>query len=143
MIKQINKLVKTFIKSEQDLVLENLISDLQKQIFLMFYMQKMKRKDIEKELKISRYKLETNLEIIRQKILKIPEFDCKFNLEEASEKQIRNRCQRLGKSKEYEDFCVLAFYKKLKKKEIADIMCIDIETVRKYKSIRRKELEKD
>lgn len=141
MIKQINRLVKTFIKSEQDLVLDNLISDLQKQIFLMFYMQKMKRKDIEKQLKISRYKLETNLEIIRQKILKIPEFDCKFKVEEASEKQIRNRCQRLGKSKEYEDFCVLAFYKKLKKKDIADIMCIDIETVRKYKSIRRKELE--
>ena len=104
-------------------------------------MQKKRRKEIEKELNISRYKLESNLEIIREKLMKIPEFDCKFRVDEATEKQIRSKCRRLGKSKEYEDFCVLAFCKKLKKKDIADIMCIDIETVRKYKSIRRKELE--
>ena len=58
------------------------------------------------------------------------------------EARLIERCKKLGKSQEYIKFCVLAFCKKFTKKQIADIMCIDVETVRKYKSIRRKELEK-
>lgn len=142
MIKQFNNFIKTMVKDDYDLVLENLLSDLQKEIFTLFYVQKLCKKDIENKLKISRYKLDNNLENIRQKIFKIKAFNFKFDLDNVSEKRLRERCRKLGKSKEYEDFCVLAFIKKLKKREIADIMCIDIETVKKYKSARRKELEK-
>lgn len=142
MIKRINNIIKNLIKPEYDLILENLISEQQKRIFHLFYIDKMSRNDIQKELNISRYNLETNLEIIRKKISKIPQFDCKFRVDETNEARLIERCKKLGKSQEYIKFCVLAFCKKFTKKQIADIMCLDIETVRKYKSIRRKELEK-
>ena len=76
MIKRINNIIKNLIKPEYDLILENLISEQQKRIFHLFYIDKMSRNDIQKELNISRYNLETNLEIIRKKISKIPQFDC-------------------------------------------------------------------
>lgn len=140
MIKKINEIINKLIKPEYDLILDNLISEKQKQIFNMFYIEKMPKKYIEKTLNLSKYSLEKNLENIREKIQKIPEFNCSFNCEEVSEAKLIEKCKRLGKSEEYIKFCILAFHKKLKKKDIADIMCIDIETVRKYKSIRRKEL---
>ena len=141
MIKQFNNFIENLIKPEYDLVLENLLSDLQKNIFTLYYVEKLSKSDIEKQLKISKYKLDKNLENIREKIYKIKAFNFKFSCEDTTEKRLIERCKRLGKSEDYIQFCILAFIKKLKKREIADIMCIDIETVRKYKSQRRKELE--
>ena len=141
MIKQFNNFIENLIKPEYDLVLENLLSDLQKNIFTLYYVKKVSKIDIQKELKISKYKLDKNLENIREKIYKIKAFNFKFSCDDTTEKRLIERCKRLGKSEDYIQFCILAFIKKLKKREIADIMCIDIETVRKYKSQRRKELE--
>ena len=142
MIKRLNSIIKSLIKPEVDLILENLMSDLQKQIFTLFYVQKIPKKDIQKMLNISKYSLENNLVIIREKIGKIPQFNCSFKCDDASEARLRERCRKLGKNKEYTEFCVLAFVKKYTKKQLAQHFYIDIETVRKYKSIRRKELEK-
>lgn len=141
MIKQFNNFIENLIKPEYDLVLENLLSDLQKNIFTLYYVKKVSKIDIQKELKISKYKLDKNLENIREKIYKIKAFNFKFSCDDTTEKRLIERYKRLGKSEDYIQFCILAFIKKLKKREIADIMCIDIETVRKYKSQRRKELE--
>ena len=142
MIKQFNNFIENLIKPECDLVLENLLSSLQKRIFMLYYVEKISKSEIQKQLNISKYKLDKNLENIREKIYKIKAFNFKFSCDDTTEKRLVERCKRLGKSEEYIQFCVLAFIKKLKKGEIADIMCLDIETVRKYKSIRRKELEK-
>lgn len=142
MIKQFNNFIENLIKPECDLVLENLLSSLQKRIFMLYYVEKISKSEIQKQLNISKYKLDKNLENIREKIYKIKAFNFKFSCDDTTEKRLVERCKRLGKSEEYIQFCVLAFIKKLKKREIADIMCLDIETVRKYKSIRRKELEK-
>ena len=101
----------------------------------------MLKKYIEKKLKISSYKLDKTLEIIRKKISKMPEFDCKFRVDDTTEYRLRDRCHKLGKSREYEEFCVMKFIKRLKNREIADIMCLDVETIKKYARIRKKELE--
>lgn len=142
MIKQFNNFIQTMLKDECDLILENLLSDLQKNIFKLYYVEKLCKSDIEKQLKISRYKLDKNLENIREKIYRIKAFNFKFSCYDTTEKRLVERCKKLRKSDDYIRFCILAFIKKLKNNEIADIMCLDIETVRKYKIIRKKELEK-
>ena len=141
MISQIENFLKFMLKRERDLVLDNLVNDLEKKVFELKYAQKMSKNQIRKELKIGANKLDKVLSDLNNKIMRIPELGFKFNINEASEEMIIDRCKRLNKPDDYIQFCVLAFCKKLKKKEIADIMCIDVETVRKYKSIRKKELE--
>lgn len=141
MIKQVNKIVNTMIKSEYELILDNLIIDLQKEIFTLFYVEKLSKKDIENKLKISNYTLSKNLEIIREKISKMPEFDCKFRCDDTTEYRLRDRCRKLGKSDDYEEFCVMAFIKKVSKSELAERFNIDEDTVRKYIKLRKRELE--
>lgn len=141
MIKQVNRITETMTKTEYEAILDNLLIDFHKQVFTLFYVEKMLKKDIEKKLKISSYKLDKTLEIIRKKISKMPQFDCKFRVDDTTEYRLRDRCHKLGKSREYEEFCVMKFIKRLKNREIADIMCLDVETIKKYARIRKKELE--
>lgn len=65
----------------------------------------------------------------------------KFCCTTANEDEIRARCLELGKNDEYANFVILAFRSGLRQKEIAAKTGLTVETVRKYKRIRRKELE--
>ena len=129
------------LKRERNLVLDNLVNDLEKKIFEMKYVQKMSKNQIRKELKIGGNKLDRILNELTEKIISIPELGFKFDVYEVSEEKLINKCKELNKSDDYIKFCILAFNQRLKNEEIADIMCIDIETVRKYKIYRKKELE--
>ena len=130
------------IKSEYNLVLDNLVNDMEIKMFQLVFVQKMSKKDTQNVLNLSRRKFEAIYNSLVAKVYKIKELGLKYNVYDMSEDEIKSRCKLMNKSDEYVKFCILAFVKKLKKKEIADIMCLDIETVRKYKSIRRKELER-
>lgn len=66
-----------------------------------------------------------------------------FNLKTSTEPQMRERCRELGKSKEYEDFCVMAFVWKLRRKDIALKMQYEESTVKRYITKYRHELEGD
>ena len=58
MIKQFNNFIENLIKPECDLVLENLLSSLQKRIFMLYYVEKISKSEIQKQLNISKYKLD-------------------------------------------------------------------------------------
>lgn len=64
-----------------------------------------------------------------------------FCCDTATEEEMRTRCRSLGKSKEYEQFCVLAFTYKERRKDIAAQLFLAESTVKEYKRVRRKELE--
>ena len=130
------------LKREKNLVLDNLVNDLEKKIFEMKYVQKMSKNQIRKELKMGSNKLDRILNELTEKIMSIPELGFKFKVYEVSEEKLVNKCKELNKSDDYIKFCTLAFTQRLKNEQIADIMCIDTETVRKYKLYRKKELEK-
>lgn len=141
MLNQFQKFIKYILRPQAEIVKNNLVTELECAVFESYYVQKKSKSDVQKELNIGRKKLDKMLSIVRQKILLMPEFKFKLKVEEMTEEQIEEKCIKLGKSQEYIQFCKLAFVQGLKKKEIADIMFLDIETVKKYKSIRRKELE--
>ena len=64
-----------------------------------------------------------------------------FCVKTASEAEIRERCRALGKSKEYEDFCVMAFAWKMRRKQLAAEMGYSESAVRRYVTRFRRELE--
>jgi len=64
-----------------------------------------------------------------------------FSVSTCTEEEMRERCTRLGKSKEYADFCVAAFVHKTRRKEIALEMGLSENTIKEYKRKRRNELE--
>lgn len=58
-----------------------------------------------------------------------------FNIETATEQEWIDKCNQLGFSQEQKEFVIMAFVKKLKHKDIADILSIDEKsvTMRKYR----------
>jgi len=57
-----------------------------------------------------------------------------------SETQLRYRCKKLNKSRDYTNFCVDAFIHRYSNKKLADKYFVTIETVKHYKVLRKKEL---
>lgn len=64
-----------------------------------------------------------------------------FNCNTSSEENMRKRCRELAIPKEYEDFCVMAFVLKLRRKDISEQTGYPIGTVKNYITKYRKKLE--
>lgn len=143
MISEIKEKMNTLIRIEyEQLTADLLLNDFQKTLFKMKYVDKLSIDDIANELYISKFRVNKELFILRQKLAKLPIFQSnKLDVTTATELQIRDKCRKLGKSKEYADFCVLAFVDKLSNKKLAEIFILSVKTIKAYKTNRKKELE--
>ena len=141
-ISEINKKLQILIKTEyEELTADLLLNDFQKTIFRLKYVDKMSKEDIANFLNIKISKVNNELFIIRQKLAKLSIFNNKeFNVNNASEYDIRKKCRKLGKNKDYENFCVSAFVEKLPNKELANKYNYSLATIKQYKALRKKEL---
>lgn len=81
------------------------------------------------------------LSYLALRLEKLPQFQEGFNVNIATEEQVKERCRKLGKKPEYTKFCIDAFVNKLSRKELAEKYCIEPETVKSYKRKRKKDLE--
>lgn len=125
----------------EEITADLLLNDFQKTIFRLKYVDKLANDDIANALNIKLSKVNNELFIIRQKLSKLPIFTKeKFNPDTASEYAMRERCRKLGFSKFITDFCVLAFVEKLPNKELANKYNYSVATVKRYKALRRREL---
>lgn len=141
MINQFDYKMKYLLKKDVDIINSNLVNGLDKEVFNLYYVEKLSKLQIRKKLKLGQEKLDNILEELTDKIILIPEMGLKFDVYTASKTRLVARCALLGKSDDYIRFCIYAYHDKLTKREIADKMCLDIDTVRKYRTDRRKELE--
>lgn len=142
-IKEINKFFKTIIRSEYDEVCDDLcLSQEELILFNLKYIEKLSNIEIAEHIGKTPSFVQKRLFYIRQKLLKLPQFNKKkFSCNTATESEIRKRCIRLGKSKEYADFCVDAFVYKLSRKEMAKKYILGVNTIKQYKMQRKLELE--
>lgn len=142
-IKEINKFFKTIIKSEYEEVCDDLcLSQEELILFNLKYIEKLTNIEIAEHMGKTSSFVQKRLFFIRQKLLKLPRFTKKkFDCNTATESELRKHCIRLGKSKEYIDFCVDAFVNKLTRKEMAQKYLLGVNTVKQYKMQRRAELE--
>lgn len=140
-----NKTIHNFrdnlMKTENDLVLDNLINEIEIDVFKLHFVQKMSKIETQNELKLSRRKFDKIYNSLVAKVYKIKELGLKNNVYEMPKAEIIRRCNELEYSEFKTKFCIYAYYEKLTKREIADKMCLDIDTVRKYRTDYRKELE--
>jgi len=143
MLKEINNYFKTILRTEfEEISAEMLLTDKEKEMLRLRYVAKLDYKLIADILTIREKDVKNRLIIIRKKLAKLPIFNKgKFVADTATEYAIKDKCRKLGKSKEYTDFCIDAFVHKLSRKEMAQKYCLEPDTIKKYKSIRRKELE--
>lgn len=143
-ISELNTFFRVMVKREfEEITADLLLNDFQKTIFRLKYVDKLSNDDIANALNIRLSKVNNELFIIRQKLSKLPIFTKeKFNPDTASEYAMRERCRKLAKSKDYADFCVDAFVYKLSNKNLAQKYGYSFETAKKYKTLRRKELNK-
>ena len=143
-LRRINEYFQLILKSEfEELTAELMLSDIEKDIFRLRYVDKMNSEDIADALNIKHNEVKNKLFIMRKKLSKLPIFSGQeFNPDTASEYAMRDKCRKLGKSKDYADFCVDAFCLKLSNKNLAEKYNYTLETVKKYKTLKRKELNK-
>lgn len=141
-LRRINEYFQLILKSEfEELTAELMLSDIEKDIFRLRYVDKMNSEDIADALNIKHNEVKNKLFIMRKKLSKLPIFSGQeFNPDTASEYAMRDKCRKLSKSKDYADFCVDAFCLKLSNKNLAEKYNYTLETVKKYKTIKRKEL---
>ena len=78
--------------------------------------------------------------ILKEKIISLIIKIKSKSLHNLSEAQLRYRCRKLGKSKDYADFCVNAFVHRYSNKDLANKYFLTVETVKHYKVIRKREL---
>lgn len=133
-------MIKTeFLQLSEDL----LLSDEDQIIFRLRYVDKMTSLDIANALNRKENYINKKLFILRQKLSKHPIFNKKaFNVDIATEIELKDRCRHLSYSSEKTQFCVDAFVYKLSNKNLAEKYNYTLETVKKYKTLRRKELNK-
>lgn len=141
-ISELNTFFRVMVKREfEEITADLLLNDFQKTIFRLKYVDKLANDDIANALNIRLSKVNNELFTIRQKLSKLPIFTKeKFNPDTSSEYAMRDKCRKLGKSKDYADFCVDAFVYKLSNKNLAEKYGYSFETIKKYKTLRRKEL---
>lgn len=135
--------IKYMLRSEYNqLINELFLDETDKNIFNFKFIQGKSKKEISNLIGLSYFKTLNRLTIIEEKLNKIAKIKSSlFSCDNASEFDIKYRCNKLQKSKEYTNFCVDCFVNKFKNKELANKYFIEIETVKKYKRIRRQELE--
>ena len=93
---------------------------------------------LNKELKLNTKKSKE----LNDRLIKAINLVKNASIENISETQLRYRCRKINKNKEYADFCVDAFVNRLSNKELSDKYFIDIRTVAVYKTNRKKELQR-
>lgn len=142
-IKEINQFFRTIIKSEYEEICEEiLLSEEEQDIFHLKYIDKKGNSEIARIVGKTPFYINNRLVNIRKKLIKLPIFNkSSFSCDTATEYQIKEKCRKLGKSKEYADFCIDAFVIKLTRKEMASKYMLEPNTIKQYKRIRRKELE--
>lgn len=143
MLKEINNYFKTILRSEfEEISAEMLLTDAEKEMLRLRYVVKLDYQLIADILTMREKDVKNRLVIIRKKLAKLPIFTKeKFVADTATEYAIRERCRKLGKSKEYTEFCIDAFVLKMTRKQMAQKYHLEPDTIKKYKSNRRKELE--
>ena len=143
MTDDLTKDLKYMLKTEYNQLIDDLmLDDTTKQIFDLKFLQGKNKKEISTSLNLSISKVSDRLDIIKVKLEKIAKIKSSlFSLDNAVEFDVVYRCKKLGKSIEYRNFCIDAFIKKLKNKELAEKYYISIDTVKRYKRDRRRELE--
>lgn len=142
-IKEINKFFRFMIRSEYEQITEDLcLSQEELTIFKLKYIEKLSNIEIAKHIGKTFSFVQKKLFLIRKKLMKLPQFTKKkFECNTATESEMRRQCARLGKSKEYADFCVDAFVYKLSRKEMAKKYILGVNTIKQYKMYRKVELE--
>ena len=135
--------IKYMLKSEYNQLIDDLmLDDISKKIFDLKFLEGKTKKEISTSIGLSMSRISERLDIIKVKLEKIAKIKSSlFSLDNAVEFDIIYRCKKLEKSIEYRNFCIDAFIKKLKNKELAEKYYISIDTVKKYKRDRRRELE--
>ena len=135
--------IKYMLKSEYNQLIDDLmLDDISKKIFDLKFLEGKTKKEISTSIGLSMSRISERLDIIKVKLEKIAKIKSSlFSLDNAVEFDIIYRCKKLEKSIEYRNFCIDAFIKKLKNKELADKYCLTIDTIKKYKRDRRRELE--
>lgn len=143
-ISELNTFFRVMVKHEfEEITADLLLNDFQKTIFRLKYVDKLANDDIANALNIRLSKVNNELFIIRQKLSKLPIFTKeKFNPDTASEYAMRDKCRKMSYSKLMTDFCVDAFVEKLSNKELANKYNYSLSTAKKYKTLKRKELNK-
>ena len=144
MTDDLTKDLKYMLKTEYNQLIDDLmLDDTSKKIFDLKFLEGKTKKEISTSIGLSMSRISERLDIIKVKLEKIAKIKSSlFSLDNAVEFDIIYRCKKLGgKSIEYRNFCIDAFIKKLKNKELADKYYISIDTVKKYKRDRRRELE--
>lgn len=143
-ISEMNTYFRCLIRTEyEQLKSDLLLNDFQETIFRLKYIDRMGSDDIANALNIRLSKVNNELFIIRQKLSKLPIFTKeKFNPDTASEYAMRDKCRKMSYSKFMTDFCVDAFVEKLSNKELANKYNYSLSTAKKYKTLKRKELNK-
>ena len=127
----IKEYAKRMLKSDYDLICQELLpKDIE------FFTEKYINGKTDKELKLKPKDSKILKEKLTRVILKIKS----NSLHNISETQLRYRCKKLNKSKDYTDFCIDAFVKRLSNRELSDRYFLSIETVKHYKVLRKKEL---
>lgn len=143
-IKRINEYFQLILKSEfEELTAELMLSDIEKDIFRLRYVDKMNSEDIANALNIKHNEVKNKLFIMRKKLSKLPIFSGQeFNPDTASEYAMRDKCRKCGFSAFMTNFCVDAFCTRLSNKELANKYNYSLATVKQYKTEKRKQLSR-
>ena len=129
---EIKDYTRTMIKSDYDL----LIAELMPNDKILFDEKYLNGKS-NKELNLTNKKLKD----FRERVIKAIKLIKTNKLEGISQSLLIYRCKKLGLDKNKIDFAIDCFINGLNRKEMADKYCLEPETIKKYKSNLRKELE--
>jgi hypothetical protein len=129
---EIKEYTKIMIKSDYDLLMNELMP-YDREIFTEKYINC----KTNKELNLTSKKLND----FRERIIKAIKLIKANKLEGISQSLLIYRCKKLGLDKNKIDFAIDCFINKLTRKEMADKYYLDPESVKKYKSNLRKQLE--
>ena len=127
----IKDFAKRMLKSDYEAIISELLPN---DVFL--FNEKYLNNKTDKELKLK----SNDSKILREKLTKIILKIKSNSLYNISEPQLRYRCRKLNKSKDYADFCVDAFIHRYSNRDLANKYFLTIETVKHYKVLRKKEL---
>lgn len=122
---------KRMLKSDYDAIVSELLPN-----DVILFTEKYLNGKTDKELKLN----QKDSKILKEKLIKIILKIKSNSLHNISETQLRYRCRKLNKSKDYADFCVDAFVHRYSNRDLGDKYFLSIETVKHYKVIRKKEL---
>ena len=122
---------KRMLKSDYDIIVSELLPK-DAELFTEKYINGKTNEELNLKSKDSK--------ILKEKLAKIILNIRTNSLNGISQTQLEYRCRKLNKSKDYTDFCIDAFIKRLSNRELSDKYFLSIETVKHYKVLRKKEL---